>query len=90
MEPVATQDTAAWRFQVMAAFAVALGITTLGVAYLPVDLWTKGFLVMGLYFTVSSSFSLAKTLRDAHESQRLLNKIAEARTEQVLRDYADA
>jgi len=89
-EPTATRDTAAWRFQVVTAFAVALGFTTFGVAFLPVDLWTKGFLVMGLYFTVSSAFGLAKTLRDAHESERLINRIAEARAERVLRDYADA
>ena len=45
---------------------------------------------MGLYFTVSSAFALAKTLRDAHESQRIVAKISEARTEKMLRELAQA
>lgn len=88
MDPIRLNDTAAWRFQVVAAFAVALGLTTLGVAYLPVEAWTKGYLMMGLYFTVSSAFGLAKTLRDNHESSKLVAKISEAKTEKMLRDLA--
>ena len=65
-------------------------LTTGGIFFLPVDIWTKGYLGMGLYFTVSSAFTLAKTVRDAHENGRLINRIAEARTEQMLREYSDA
>lgn len=84
------KDTAAWRFQVVAAFALALMLTTGGVVYLPVDNWIKGYLLMGLYFTVSSAFGLAKTLRDNHESSKLVAKISEAKTEKMLRDLAQA
>ena len=90
MESINLQDTSAWRFQVIAAFAVALGLTTLGVFYLPEPIWVKGYLTMGLYFTVSSSFALAKTLRDAHESSRLVAKISEAKAEKMLRELAQA
>ena len=90
MESIGLQDTSAWRFQVVAAFAIALGLTTLGVFYLPVTIWTKGYLTMGLYFTVSSAFGLAKTLRDAHESGRIVNKISEAKTEKMLRELAQS
>ena len=44
-------------------------LTSLGIAYLPVDVWTKGFLGMGLLFTIGSCFSLAKTVRDDHEAE---------------------
>ncbi len=87
MEPV-LHDSSAWRFQVIAAFCIALGLTTLGIFYLPVAIWTKGYLLMGLYFTVSSCFALAKSLRDAHESQKLSSKITEAKTEKMLRELA--
>ena len=80
-------DSGAWRLQVVIAFILALGMTTLGIFMLPVDLWTQGFLTMGLYFTVSSAFGLAKCLRDAHESERLVSKISEAKTEKMLREY---
>lgn len=62
-------STAAWKFQVWASFVISTAVTALGVAYLPVDLWTKGFLAMGLLFTVGSCFSLAKTIRDEHEAE---------------------
>lgn len=69
-----THNTAAWRFQVWASFVIATSITCAGILYLPVDLWTKGFLGMGLLFTVGSCFSLAKTLRDDHEATRVVDK----------------
>lgn len=65
-----SSNTAAWRFQVWVSFVLSGGLTALGIAYLPVDLWTKGFLGMGLLFTVGSCFSLAKTVRDDHEAER--------------------
>lgn len=63
-------NTAAWKFQVWASFVCSVGLTGLGVLYLPVDLWTKGFFAMGLLFTVGSCFALAKTVRDEHEAAR--------------------
>lgn len=65
-----SSNTAAWRFQVWTSFVLSCGLTALGVLYLPVDLWTKGFFAMGLLFTVGSCFSLAKTIRDDAEEQR--------------------
>lgn len=90
MDSINLQDTAAWRFQVIMAFVVALGLTTGGVLYLPVTMWIKGYLLMGVYFTVSSGFGLAKTLRDAHESHHIVAKISEAKTEKMLRDLAQS
>jgi hypothetical protein len=90
VDTIQLQDTAAWRFQVIAAFVIALGLTTGGVLLLPLDLWTRGYLLMGLYFTVSSAFGLAKTLRDAHESSRIVAKISEAKTEKMLREFAQS
>lgn len=68
MRKKSPSNTAAWKFQVWASFVVSTSITGLGVLYLPVDLWTKGYLAMGLLFTVGSCFSLAKTIRDEHEA----------------------
>jgi hypothetical protein len=90
VDSIKLHDTAAWRFQVIAAFVIALGLTTLGIFYLPVLPWVKGYLVMGVYFTVSSAFGLSKTLRDAHESHQLVTKISEAKTEKMLRELAQS
>jgi hypothetical protein len=82
-----SRDTAAWTFQVWASFALSVGAMSVGILYLPVDNWIRGFLGMGLFFSVGSAISLSKTLRDAHEAKRLLNRISEAKTEKILRDF---
>jgi hypothetical protein len=81
------KDTAAWIFQVWASFALATVVTGIGIGYLPLDAWVRAFLGMGLIFSVGSSFSLAKTLRDNHEAKRLLNRISEAKAEKIIREY---
>ena len=90
MELEQRKDTAAWLFQVWASFALAFGTTGLGVFYLPVGMWIKAFMWMGLLFTVGSSFTLAKTIRDQHEAERLRNRVKEAKAEKFMRDYEPA
>lgn len=74
----------AWVFQAWASFIIAVSATGLGIAYLPLDGWTKGYLGMGLAFTVGSTFSIAKTTRDIHEAQKLAARVDEARVEKLL------
>jgi hypothetical protein len=81
------RDTAAWIFQVWASFVLAMSATAIGTYYLPVDAWLRAFLGMGLLFSVGSSFSLAKTLRDNHEAQRLLNRLSDAKAEKIIREF---
>ncbi len=64
------KDSSAWIFQTWAAFILSVGMTTTGIIYLPVDVWVKGFMGMGLGFSVGSTFTLAKTQRDLHEADR--------------------
>ncbi len=81
MQPV---HSGAWILQTWLSFVLAVGVTAMGVYFLPVDGWMKAFLGMGLLFTVGSTFSLAKTLRDVHEQQRLTARIDEARMTKLL------
>ena len=80
------RDTTAWVTQTWISFALASGTTLFGIYYLPVDVWQRAFLAMGLVFTMGSCFSLAKTTRDRHESERLINRVRDAKAEQILRD----
>ncbi len=80
-------DSNAWIAQTWISFVMSIGITATGIAYLPVDAWVKGFMGMGLTFSVASSFSLAKTQRDLHESKRIMSKIEEAKVEQLLSNH---
>ena len=62
------KDTSAWIFQVWTSFALAVVTTSIGILYLPLDIWHRGFLGMGFLFSVASAFTLAKTLRDNQEA----------------------
>ena len=81
------KNTSAWRFQTVISFVLSLGMTAIGILYMPADFWVKGFVLMGLIFTVGSSFTLAKTLRDDHEANKLINRIHSAKTEKILKDF---
>ncbi|MBA2663045.1 MAG: hypothetical protein H0U74_12175 [Bradymonadaceae bacterium] len=81
------KDTAAWIFQVWASFVLAASTTMVGIFYMPVEPWVKAFLAMGMLFTMGSSFTLAKTIRDNHEARRMINRVTEAKAEKILREY---
>lgn len=83
-QPVHSQ---AWIVQAWASFAIALAATSFGILYLPVNGWIKGYLGMGLAFTVGSTVSVSKTARDQHEAKRLTARVDEARVEKLLADH---
>lgn len=85
--PNVHRDSPGWLFYVHAAFAASVGLTTLGIAVLPMDLWIKGYLGMGYVFTIGSTVTLCKTVRDQHEQTRLVNRLSEARTEKLLSEF---
>jgi len=84
---VRQKDTAAWILQVWVSFILATSGTGIGIIYLPVDNWVKSFMGMGLTFSVGSAFTLAKTIRDNHESERITAKLDEAKVEKLLADH---
>ncbi len=78
--------TAAWKTFTLVSFAAAAAMLALGIFFLPADIWIKGYLGMAAIFLTGTTFTLAKTLRDEHEANRLINKIEDAATERVLRE----
>ena len=66
---------------------ISLGLMCVGIWKLPVEIWIRGFLGMGLFFVVSSTIILTKTMRDEHESQKLIKRLTNAKTEKMLHDY---
>ncbi|MCG6135387.1 MAG: hypothetical protein MET45_12090 [Nostoc sp. LLA-1] len=81
------KDSPAWIIQTWAAFLLSISMTTFGIVNLPVDNWVKGFMGMGLAFSIGSSFTLAKTTRDLHETKRLTARIDEAKVEKLLSQH---
>ncbi len=70
-------DTPMWSLVVWGGFAVALSLTGWGLYRMDVNPTYKAFLFVSGLFLISSVFTLAKTLRDAHEAD-----LAEARAAQ--------
>lgn len=64
-------DTQAWVLQVWASFTMALLLMAIGVYNMPADLWIKGYIGIGAFFVLATSFTLSKTIRDNHEASRL-------------------
>jgi hypothetical protein len=77
-------NTAAWINFSYIQFMISLGMSALGIWFMPVDLTTKGYLAMALLFNVGATFTLAKTVRDEHEAKRLASRLDEARAERLL------
>ena len=72
------------------SFAASAFLVALGVFFMPIDLWMKGYLTMGIVMLVQSCVSLTKTLRDRHESGKLVNRIEDARAERLLMEVSKA
>jgi hypothetical protein len=61
-------DTPMWGAVVWAGFGTAMALTAWGLWRMEINPTYKAFLVVSWLFLVSSVFTLAKTLRDAHEA----------------------
>ena len=76
--------SAAWIFFTYVSFATSVGMVAIGVLFAPVDIWVKAYLAMGAALLIQSCITMTKTLRDVHESSKLVNRIEDARAERLL------
>ncbi len=90
MNQNAQPHSSAWVTFTYASFAGAAFLVAVGIYFLPVDLWIKGYLTMGIIMLVQSCVTLTKTVRDMHESSKLVNRIEDAKAERILMDFNKA
>ena len=84
------QHSAAWVTFTYVSFSASAFMVAVGVYVLPVDLWIKGYLSMGIVMLIQSCVTLTKTIRDMHEGSRLVNRIEDAKAERILMDFNKA
>jgi hypothetical protein len=82
-----SKNTNAFFLQAGVSFAVALLTMIFAIFYLPVDPWIRAFLGLGTMFLTTSSFTLAKCVRDAQESQAVYARLDQARVERILSEH---
>ncbi len=78
-------DTPMWNLVVWSGFALAMGLTAWGLWRMDINPTYKAFLGVSWLFLVSAAFTLAKTLRDAHEAA-LAEAVHAARNAHPARD----
>ncbi|MBP7493474.1 MAG: hypothetical protein KA803_15420 [Rhodoferax sp.] len=72
-------DTAQWVFTVWIAFAAAVLLTGWGLWRMEIGEWQKYYMLVTWLFLVSSTFTLAKTVRDSQEADLLERRAASQR-----------
>ena len=86
-KPTQSRTTAAFHLQAVASFAVSVTSVGIAVAYLPVSGWIRAVLALGLLYVVTSSFTLAKFVRDRQDEGSVLRRVDQARLEKLLADH---
>ncbi len=85
--PTSSRNTAAFTAQAGIAFAVALATMLFAILYLPTDPWPRAFLALGTLFLTTSSFTLAKCVRDNQENQAVVQRLDQARVDKLLAEH---
>ena len=86
-ENIAMPSSNSWILLVKLTFAISLISMGLFIFFMEGSLLVKGYMALNSLFLVSATIMLSKTLRDEHEAERLLNKINEAKTNKILKEY---
>jgi hypothetical protein len=78
------KSTNAWSFFTLVSWAISAVMMAGGIYFLEASFAAKGFYAMSALMLVHTTVSATKTLRDNDEASKMVNKIAEARTEKLL------
>ncbi|SFG97989.1 YiaA/YiaB family inner membrane protein [Methylobacterium gossipiicola] len=84
MSHESTQHSGAWVAFTYASFLGSGLMVALGILFMPIDIWMKGYFTMGVIMLVQSCITATKTVRDVHEGRRMVNRIEDAKTERLL------
>jgi len=82
--PLRPRTTTAFFVQSAISFAISLTVTIIGIGYLHNSRWVRAFLALGLLYVVTSSFTLAKCIRDRQEETAIVSRVDQARLEKLL------
>jgi hypothetical protein len=80
-------DTPMWKLVVWGGFFLAMGLTGWGLWRMGIQPVWKAYLMVAWLFLISTVFTLAKTLRDAHDADLLEARLA-GRRESALRSQS--
>ncbi|MET8700959.1 YiaA/YiaB family inner membrane protein [Kitasatospora sp. NPDC004723] len=85
--PMQSRTTPAYYIQAVLSFALSGTALGVGIAFLPVEPWTRAFLALGLLYTITSTFTLSKVVRDRQETSELVTRVDQARLDKLLTEH---
>ena len=74
-------DSQGWVMMVWVALAGALSLTAWGLWRMQIEGWFKSYMLVSWLFLISTTFTLAKMLRDKHEAELMARAAATERAE---------
>jgi hypothetical protein len=86
-KPPAPKTTSAFIVQAALSFGISVIAVTYAIAHLPGDAWIRGFLLLGQLYVVTSTFTLAKCVRDYQEASAVVSRVDQVRLERLLAEY---
>ena|SRR5689334_19356747 len=85
--PVQPKTTAAFYVQAAVSFGISVLAACVAIVYLPANGWIRAFLALSLLYVVTSSFTLAKCIRDQQETHGVVNRVDQARLDKLLAEH---
>ncbi len=88
MSKFALKSSSAWNAFTYVNFAIAVVMMAGGIWSLEASFSAKGYYAMAALMLVYSTAGISKALRDTEESDRLYNKLEDAKTERLLAEVS--
>jgi len=85
--PGKPSTTAAFFAQAALSFAISSLTVVAGIIFLPVDPWVRAFLAIGVLYTISSAFTLAKVIRDRQDESSVATRVDRARVDKLIAEH---
>lgn len=83
----AAKNTTAFAAQAAISFGASLFAMLVAVYFMDADPWIKGFLALGTLYLTTSTFTLAKVVRDMQEDNTVVHRLDAARLERILAQH---
>ncbi|OAA23640.1 hypothetical protein UG55_103578 [Frankia sp. EI5c] len=86
-KPPVSRTTTAFMVQAALSFGISVIAVAYAIAHLPGSAWIRGFLLLGMLYIVTSTFTLSKCVRDQQEASAVISRVDQARLERLLAEY---
>lgn len=81
------KNTTAFAAQAAISFGVSLFAMLVAVYFMDADPWIKGFLALGTLYLTTSTFTLAKVVRDMQDDSTVMHRLDQARLDKALAQH---